>query len=252
MGAVVFGQRLCGQVDRISGLCYVSTQFWHIDYVPLIPLRSYVIAEGSEDGEGGFRGVQIRMSPKSVIAGYLRAWLAGVAIFGGIMAVFALSSYYTPGEKGTGSFLAALAAGATLVAALWYVFATHSRRFVVVQLALLAVSAAVYHDVRADQQAAPPAVKNAQVDRLAQRRQRDAKYVDLLLIVNGAVMLYSLTRLMTPVSYERAIELGAVLGLPEEKVAAILRGPDLESMVGVQAERGAASGRERGDFQEPI
>jgi hypothetical protein len=85
MFVVVHGRRFCGKVDIVPGLCYVKTQFAHIYWVPLIPLRSYIILEGSENGTT-FKGVPTRMRWKSVLYG----WLRGACVVGIIAGVFGL------------------------------------------------------------------------------------------------------------------------------------------------------------------
>src|SRR5205809_786095 len=71
---IIWGQRLAGKVDRVPGLFYVTTQFFHLYYVPLIPLKTYVVIEGTEEGDG-FKGVGVPMSGKSVLIGWLRSAL---------------------------------------------------------------------------------------------------------------------------------------------------------------------------------
>ena len=78
----VYEEVLCGKVDRVPGYFYVSTQFWHIQFVPIVPLRSYIVLEGSEQGNV-FRGKPIPLRLKSVLVGYLRGWLAAIAFVSG-------------------------------------------------------------------------------------------------------------------------------------------------------------------------
>jgi hypothetical protein len=217
MGVVVHGQRLCGQVDRVPGLCYVSTLFWHVQYLPLFPLRGYLVREGSEKDEQ-FQGVRIPLSLKSVLAGYLRGWLGAAAIFTGGVGALATTSFYVGVENG--GIVAVLAAAAAMTAALWFILRTHTWWFLPVQLALLLGSAAVYHDVRTREPAAAR-VPNAGPGS-PERRRHDASYIDSLLIANAAALLYTLTRFLTPVSYRRALELGRLLGIPPEQVTANL------------------------------
>jgi hypothetical protein len=77
---IISGQKLCGRVDHVPGKCYVKTRFFHFYYVPLIPLSSWVIEQGTEKPTG-FRGQQIPMSLKSVLIGWLHA---GLVIFGAL------------------------------------------------------------------------------------------------------------------------------------------------------------------------
>ena len=69
---LIFGSRLYGQVDKVPGLGYVATQFAHLWYIPLVPFQSWFVVaeEGSQ-----WRGLQVPMSGRSVLAGYARVWL---------------------------------------------------------------------------------------------------------------------------------------------------------------------------------
>ncbi|MDY3551025.1 hypothetical protein R5W24_000098 [Gemmata sp. JC717] len=80
---IIFGEKSYGKVDRVPGVCYVVTVFAHLNYLPLIPLRSYIVIEGTESG-GEFRGKQIGVSLKSMIAGYARVWIGALTILAGI------------------------------------------------------------------------------------------------------------------------------------------------------------------------
>jgi hypothetical protein len=76
---VILGTSQYGKVDRVPNLCHVSTRFFHINYLPLIPLESYIVLAGSEEGSN-FRGVRISLSPKSVLFGWARAALILTAL----------------------------------------------------------------------------------------------------------------------------------------------------------------------------
>src|SRR3954447_12111794 len=77
---VVFGSRLYGKVDNVKGLFHVATKFGHFDYFPLFPMGSWLV---TEQAGGGWRGVPIPVSIKSVLMGWLRA-VALLALIGGI------------------------------------------------------------------------------------------------------------------------------------------------------------------------
>jgi len=77
---IVYGQSTCGKVDKVPNLFYVCTRFFHVYYVPLIPVQSYLVLAGSESGDGGFQGIPISMSFKSVLVGWMRAGLILAAI----------------------------------------------------------------------------------------------------------------------------------------------------------------------------
>jgi hypothetical protein len=83
---IIWGQRLAGRSDQLPGTFYVATRYFHLYYVPLIPLKSFLIVEGTEAG-AGFEGLEVPLSFKSVTFGWLRAGLvlAGIGLpFAGI------------------------------------------------------------------------------------------------------------------------------------------------------------------------
>lgn len=79
----VWGSRLYGKVDNVKGLFHVATKFGHFDYIPLIPMGSWVITEQTGNG---WRGVRIPVSLKSIGVGLLRALsVPGLAVGAGMM-----------------------------------------------------------------------------------------------------------------------------------------------------------------------
>jgi hypothetical protein len=73
----VFGTRLFGQADRVAGLFCVRTKFFHVNFLPLIPLASYLILE--EKGGSGNRGIELKkLRWNSVLLAWLRTplWIA--------------------------------------------------------------------------------------------------------------------------------------------------------------------------------
>ena len=89
---IIWGQRLYGRVFVVMGVFYVATQFFHIWYIPLIPVESWIIMEGSESSGGNqssWRGHRIPMNMKSVLFGWIRAATIVGALVGlpGIFAV---------------------------------------------------------------------------------------------------------------------------------------------------------------------
>lgn len=75
---IVIGTRLFGGTDEVPGLFHVSTKFFHIDFLPLCPLTSYLVLKRRS---GSFQGVEMPLSGKSVALAYARA-LATVAALG--------------------------------------------------------------------------------------------------------------------------------------------------------------------------
>jgi hypothetical protein len=74
------GTSLYGRVDQVRGLFYAATSFFHIAYFPLLPLRTYLIMDGTQEGDA-FRGSPIQLSWKSIFFAYLRLGLIGLAGF---------------------------------------------------------------------------------------------------------------------------------------------------------------------------
>ncbi len=75
------GTKFYGKVDRVPNLFYVRTQFFHVQFLPLIPLGSYLLVEGTNDE----RGVKIPLSIKSVFTAWVRAALVLIAVGYGIL-----------------------------------------------------------------------------------------------------------------------------------------------------------------------
>lgn len=89
---IIYGMRFFGRV-RECGSSYVATRFFHIWYVPLIPLGSRLILRTSQDGS--VQGVSVPFNVKSMLAAYLRVWgpIALIAtVLSGIGAVSEMSS----------------------------------------------------------------------------------------------------------------------------------------------------------------
>jgi hypothetical protein len=81
---IVYGTRFYGKVNA-CGRSFLGTQFFHIYYVPLIPIGTHLILE--EHLGGTFKGIKSAFSFKSIAAAYLRVWgpiacLAALAIGG--------------------------------------------------------------------------------------------------------------------------------------------------------------------------
>ncbi len=67
---IVYGTRLYGKI-RACGRSFLATQFFHIWYVPLIPVGTRLVLE--EMG-GQYRALNAPFSFKSMMAAYLRVW----------------------------------------------------------------------------------------------------------------------------------------------------------------------------------
>jgi hypothetical protein len=71
---IIYGKRLYGTVERVPGVLYVATQFFHLYFIPVAPVESFVIVEGSEVKDG-FRGAKTGFNAKSILATYAKTAL---------------------------------------------------------------------------------------------------------------------------------------------------------------------------------
>src|SRR5947209_3551118 len=107
----ISGERLFGKVDRVPGVCYVATMFAHINFLPLVPIRSYIVVEGTESSKE-FRGRPIPLNLKSVFVAYGDAWSGASAFVVGLLAGLMLTGAVPdPGKLAKGLVLVAGAFG---------------------------------------------------------------------------------------------------------------------------------------------
>jgi hypothetical protein len=96
---ILHGTRLYGKVDQVPGLFHVATQFFYLQYLPLIPLGSYLVLHGTEKDDGGFSGRKLRLSGNSVLFAYMRL---GLFIAGCVLAflsfLFVIEGLDKPGR----------------------------------------------------------------------------------------------------------------------------------------------------------
>jgi hypothetical protein len=122
----VFGQKLYGRVYVVDGT-FVVTQFFHVWYLPLIPVGSHVVLE--RDVHGACETLSIPLSGVSVLAGYTRVW--------SIIAMVACAIAALSGDWAALLALPILAAGSAYAflrlgrpteteAAMWRVYARHA------------------------------------------------------------------------------------------------------------------------------
>jgi len=89
---IVWGTRMMGKVDAVPGVGHVATKFFYLQYLPLIPVESYLIYR--EVGEQ-IHGIRIPFSPKSIFVAWLRTGLVVAAIALLITGIITISERHT-------------------------------------------------------------------------------------------------------------------------------------------------------------
>ncbi len=78
---IPYGTLYYGKVDQVSDVLYVATLFFHIGFIPLIPLKTFVLFDKKSKYQH-LGGVRIRINLKSVFVGYMRAIFMVLGIIG--------------------------------------------------------------------------------------------------------------------------------------------------------------------------
>jgi hypothetical protein len=190
---VIFGERMYGKVDRVPGVCYVITIFMHLNFIPLIPVRSYIVVEGTEEG-GEFRGKQVSVCLKSVLAGYIRVWCGAIMLIAGVIAGVAIMKLLNPQQ-----FLAVGAMAFAGIGAILCLF-VGGKFGAVVQVGVHILSAILWFVIQ---------------DAAGQNRRGGGVEGTLmiLLFANLALLMYGLTRFFDHAGSARKRELLSELGV---------------------------------------
>jgi hypothetical protein len=100
----VFGWRYMGKIGVVPGLLHVSTRFFHINFVPLVPLGSAIVLANSghrmANGKEGILTVEIPFNWKSFLMAYWRGIL-NVAFYGSA-ALLALNQFIALSHQKSG------------------------------------------------------------------------------------------------------------------------------------------------------
>ena len=88
-----FGKRLYGYVDVVPERFYVATVFYHIWWLPLFPVKSFVLYEYSESPDE-YSGVSIPLNWKSVSALYRMAILICLSLIGLFLGAASLGNHW--------------------------------------------------------------------------------------------------------------------------------------------------------------
>jgi hypothetical protein len=80
--------RAYGATEHIPGLFYVTTVFVHVFFLPVIPLRSYLVNEHTREALP-LRALGLpSIHGKSMLLGFLRGWLSVATIASALLATF--------------------------------------------------------------------------------------------------------------------------------------------------------------------
>src|SRR3954467_12021137 len=90
----IFGVRLYGRVDAAPGRFYVATEFYHVQFLPIVPMQTWLVT--SQDGSA-WQGGKIPLCRKSVAVGWAGALSALAVIVAGIW-TFAEAAGRTDGD----------------------------------------------------------------------------------------------------------------------------------------------------------
>jgi hypothetical protein len=66
-----YGTRLYGRVEKMSSGFYIATHFAHFNFLPLFPIRSWMV---EIEGGGAWVGVKLPLQWRSILVTYLRGW----------------------------------------------------------------------------------------------------------------------------------------------------------------------------------
>jgi hypothetical protein len=107
----VFGGRLFGKVDQVPGHFHVATQFFHVNFVPLVPTKSWIVLHGTEKsglGRTSWQGIQLRSIRWGSVG---MAWLRfGLVVATAIFASIALGAFLKGANPESGAVAGLLAA----------------------------------------------------------------------------------------------------------------------------------------------
>jgi hypothetical protein len=113
---VAFGTKRYGRVDVVPGLLHVETEFFHLWYLPLVPLRSWIVLPHQRDA---WSGVPIPLSFRSVAI----AWFRGCCFLLGFAALILASIRWDEwiNNKRGPDLLVATVIGSIVVVAVYFV-----------------------------------------------------------------------------------------------------------------------------------
>jgi hypothetical protein len=112
---ILWGSRLYGKTDSVKGLFHVATLFWHLWYLPLIPLGSHLVLRGPDNE---LYAVKLGLNAKS----WLLVWARAALLVGGVyflMAATFIAIEEANGGAGPGIWAMGVVGAAALLLWVW-------------------------------------------------------------------------------------------------------------------------------------
>ena len=78
---LIFGVRLFGRSEIVPGVFFIATRFFHVCFIPLIPMQSFVIFQDADDA-GGDAALPVLHWGSISIAWLRQLLLVGAAVLG--------------------------------------------------------------------------------------------------------------------------------------------------------------------------
>jgi hypothetical protein len=79
----ITGAAMYGRVN-VTPQCYVTTKFWHLFWMPLVPYRSWAFVRYTEGKIAKANTIPIPLLFRSILLGYVRGTCCLAAIFGSV------------------------------------------------------------------------------------------------------------------------------------------------------------------------
>mmetsp|Transcript_33158 Transcript_33158/g.75006 ORF Transcript_33158/g.75006 Transcript_33158/m.75006 type:complete len:168 (-) Transcript_33158:148-651(-) len=76
---IIFGTRMFGGTDAVPDLFFVQTKFFHVNFLPLWPIQTYLVLQGRTT-----RAVAIPMSGKSIMVAWIRC-IGGIVVLAALV-----------------------------------------------------------------------------------------------------------------------------------------------------------------------
>ena len=122
---IVFGKRNFGTTHEVPGVFHVTTNFFHIDFVPLCPIASYLIIDRAISSRRGNLGFAIPLNKKSMLLAYGLGAAWASFLISMICLIFFLNTYF-PNKQAV--LLSSLCLVGSLLLALFLYFSKMTRK----------------------------------------------------------------------------------------------------------------------------